>query len=271
MMTGDALDPVTIASRRMLIDALEILAAHIERIVLVGAHAIYVHTENIVTGVAPFTKDVDLALIPPLARSPDIDVEMRAAGFRKGEQPGIWNRDGGQVDLLVPEALSAVEGRRAARLPGHGRPTARKVTGIEGAAPDNTERIISAFDPLDSRSARVRVAGPGALLISKAFKLAERADEPGQTRLADKDAFDAYRLLQLPTSSLADGIKRMLKDPVTRSVGETGVYHVRRLFGSSDAIGSLMAGRSVEGVGEPETVRLAIAALTEELFERLAS
>lgn len=223
------------------------------------------------TGVALVTKDVDLALIPPLDESPDIDAQMRAAGFRQGTQPGIWNRDAGQVDLLVPEGLSGPGGRRAARLPGHGRPAARKVTGIEGAAVDNAVRTITAYDPLDQRSARVMVAGPGALLISKAFKVAERAEEPGQTRLADKDAFDAYRLLQLPTSSLVSGISRILHDPVTRSVGETGVDHVRRLFGSSEAIGSLMAGGAVEGVGEAETVRLATAALTTELLEALAS
>lgn len=50
------------------------------------------------------------------------------------------------------------------------------------------------------------MAGPGALAISKAFKLAERAAVPGQDRLADKDAFDAYRLLHLPTGVMAGGI-----------------------------------------------------------------
>jgi len=255
----------------MLLDALEVLAAHIEHIVLVGAHAIYLHTEDVVTGVALFTKDADLALVPPLDETPEIDQVMRAAGFTQGRQPGIWEHAGGQVDLLVPEAFADAAGRRAARLPGHGRRTARKVHGIDGASVDNEVRSVRALEPHDLRSVRVRVAGPGALLISKAFKLAERAEELGQDRLADKDAFDAYRLLQLPTVSLVGGIRRMLDDERTRPTAEVGVDHIRRLFGSADATGSSMAGRSVEGVGNPETVRLATTALAEDLLRSLSA
>jgi hypothetical protein len=108
------------------------------------------------------------------------------------------------------------------------------------------------------------------LLISKAFKLAERAQERGQERLLGKDAFDAYRLLQLPTEDVG-GIRRMLDDERTRPTGEVGIEHVGRLFASADAIGSLMAGRSVEGVGDPTTVRFATAALAEELLRALAA
>jgi hypothetical protein len=255
----------------MLLDALAILAPHIEHIVLVGAHAIYLHTEDVVTGVALFTKDADLALVPPLDETPDIDRMMRAAGFSEGPQPGIWELAGGQVDLLVPEALASPAGRRAARLPGHGRPTARKVSGIEGAVVNNELQTIRALDPDDLRRIRIRVAGPGALLISKAFKLTERVAEQGQERLADKDAFDAYRLLQLPTGVVVGGIRLMLDDQVTRPTADVGIEHIRRLFASADAIGSVMAGRSVEGVGDPTTVRLATAALAEELLRTLAT
>jgi hypothetical protein len=87
-MPGDAPDPITVESRRMLLDALEVLAAHIEHIVLVGGHAIYLHTQDVVTGVALFTKDADLALVPPLDETPDISQMMRAAGFTEGRQPG---------------------------------------------------------------------------------------------------------------------------------------------------------------------------------------
>lgn len=270
-MPGDAPDPITVESRRMLLDAITVLTPHIEHIVLVGAHAIYLHTEDVVTGVALFTKDADLALVPPLDETPDIDQLMRAAGFSEGAQPGNWEISGGQVDLLVPETLASPTGRRAARLPGHGRPTARKVDGIEGAVIDNEMRTIGALDPHDLRSVRIRVAGPGALLISKAFKLAERAAEPGQDRLADKDAFDAYRLLQLPTGVVAGGIKRMVDEQLTCSTAEVGIEHIRRLFASADATGSQMAGRSVESVGDPETIRLAAAALAAELLSTLAT
>lgn len=270
-MPGDATDPIMVESRRTLLDALEALAPHIEHIVLVGAHAIYLHTEDVVTGVALFTKDADVALVPPLDETPDIEQMMRAAGFSEGKQPGIWEHAGGQVDLLVPEAFASPEGRRAARLPGHGRWTARKVVGIEGATVDNAMRAITALEPHDNRNISVGVAGPGALLISKAFKIAERVEEPSQDRLADKDAFDAYRLLQLPTPSLAGGIMRMLDDERTRPTTEIGINHIRHLLASADAIGSQMAGRSVEGVGEPETVRLATIALAEALLKALSA
>ena len=209
--------------------------------------------------------------MPPLDETPDIDQLMRAAGFSEGSQPGIWELSGGQVDLLVPEALATPAGRRAARLPGHGRPTARKVHGIEGAVVDNEMRTIRALDPHDLRSGRIRVAGPGALLISKAFKLAERAEGPDQDRLADKDAFDAYRLLQLPTGVLVGGIGRMLDDERARQTAEAGIERIRRIFASADAPGSRMAGRSVERVGDPETIRLATAALAQELLSALAT
>lgn len=268
---GDTPDPITVESRRLLLDALTVLAPHIEHIVLVGAHAIYLHTEDVVTGVALFTKDADLALVPPLEETPDIDQLMRAAGFSPGRQPGLWELAGGQVDLLVPEALASPAGRRAARLPGHSRPTARKVRGIEGAIVDNDLRTIGALEAHDLRSIRTRVAGPGALLVSKAFKLTERAASLGRDRLADKDAFDAYRLLQLPTGVVVGGIRRMLEDDLTRATAEIGIEHIRRLFASADAIGSQMAGRSVEGVGDPETIHLAIAALAEELLGTLTT
>lgn len=90
-------------------------------------------------------------------------------------------------------------------------------------------------------------------------------------RLVDKDAFDAYRLLRLPTAAMIDGLRRMLGDERTRPTAEVGIEHIRRLFASADAIGSLLAGRSVEGVGDPMTVRLATTTLGEELLRALAA
>ena len=63
----------------------------------------------------------------------------------------------------------------------------------------------------------------------------------------------------------------MLDDHLTRPTAEVGIEHVRRLFTPDDAVGSRMAGRSVEGVGDPMTVRLATAALAEELIGTLAT
>jgi hypothetical protein len=163
-MPGDVPDPVLVEARRALLDALEALSGHLDHIVLVGAQAVYLHTDEVTLGVALFTKDADLALIPPLGDEPNIEKAMRDAGFRPGSQPGIWLDENGQVDLLVPEGLAPAGGRRAARLEGHGKGVARKVLGLEGAAVDNEFRFVGALEPSDGRTLRMRVASPAALL-----------------------------------------------------------------------------------------------------------
>lgn len=268
-MPGDRLDPITVDARRGLLDALDALGRHIDHIVLVGAQAIYLHTDEIVTGVALFTKDADIALIPPLNSEPDIEAAMRAAKFVPGPQPGIWLSGARQVDLLIPEGLSPPGGRRAARLPGHGPSSARRVPGIEGAAVDHSYRLVPALDPLDTRVVQVKVAGPAALLISKAYKLAEREAEHRQRRLENKDAFDAYRLLQLPTDALAQGCRQILAIPETRTVAEEGIEAIRRLFVDSEALGAKMAGRYVTGVGNPAVVQQSVALLASDLLAEL--
>jgi hypothetical protein len=45
--------------------------------------------------------------------------------------------------------------------------------------------------------------------------------------------------------------------------------YLERLFGTPEALGCVMAGRYVEGVADPETVRLAAASLAQELLRSL--
>ncbi|MEO5918840.1 MAG: hypothetical protein ABIQ17_04710 [Candidatus Limnocylindrales bacterium] len=264
-MPGDAPDPVLVEARRALLDALEALRPHMDRIVLVGAQAVYLHTDEVTLGVALFTKDADLALVPPLGEEPEIEKAMRDAGFRPGSQPGIWLEESRQVDLLVPEGLAPIGGRRSAQLEGHGKRAARKVLGLEGAAVDNAIRVVPALDPADHRSVRLRVASPAALLVAKLHKLGERQQEPRGDRLSDKDAFDIYRLLQLPSADLARGMHKLLADARSAEVAGTALRFLQQLFGMPDARGCEMAGRYVDGVADPETVRLATASLAEEL------
>ena len=266
-MPGDAPDPVLVEARRALLDALEALRGHSDQIVLVGAQAVYLHTDDVTLGVALFTKDADIALIPPLADEPNIAKAMRGVGFSPGNQPGIWlDKKNGQVDLLVPEGLAPVGGRRGARLEGHGKRAARKVRGLEGAAVDNELRVVAALDPSDHRSVRMRVASPAALLVAKLHKLGERQEESRADRLSDKDAFDVYRLLQLPAEDLARGMQTLLTDARSEETASAALGFLERLFGAPDSSGSVMAGRSIEGVADPMTVRAAAAALTEELL-----
>lgn len=268
-MPGDPADATAVAARRGLLDALEALGPHAGRVILVGAQAVYVHTPHIVTGIALFTKDADVMLVPPVALEPDIDAAMRAGGFEPGRQPGIWiSTDGDrQVDLLVPDALAPRPGHRAAHLDGHGRQTARLVPGLEGAVVDNAPHTIGALDVADGRQARINVAGPASLLVAKAFKLTDRLHDPHEDRLATKDAFDAFRLLQLPTDLLAEGFARMARDPIAGPVAALGIAKLGQLFLDVDAPGAVLAGRHVIGTGDPVIVRASVVALIGDLIE----
>ena len=55
-------DPLYVAARRVLLDALTALHDHLGAIVLVGAQAVYVHAGEGDLVVAPFTTDADLAI-----------------------------------------------------------------------------------------------------------------------------------------------------------------------------------------------------------------
>lgn len=268
-MTGDSPDSLLVEARAGLIDALIALNDHSEHLVLVGAQAIYLHTEELFTGVALTTKDADIALIPPLGPEPEVEAAMRGAGFDTGRDPGIWIHGTRQVDLLVPEMLASAEGRRSARLPGHGPRSARKVAGLECAAVDNDWHLIRALDPSDPRAVRVRVAGSAALLVSKAYKLGERAGEPGQKRLESKDAFDYFRLLQLPLAVILAGFVRIASNPTALSAAVVGLAAADKLFANDDSIGSLRAGEYVAGVGDSANVRASVVALTADLMSAL--
>jgi len=75
--------------------------------------------------------------------------------------------------VMVPEALAG-RGRRSAELKPHGKHSARRAKGLEGVLIDRDRHTIMSFEPADHRSAEVWVAGPGALLVAKLHKIAER-------------------------------------------------------------------------------------------------
>lgn len=170
--------------RRVLLDALTALEPHLDAFVLIGAQAVYLRTVDRIPGYQPYTTDADLAFDPErLADLPLLADAMTNAGFAFSGQPGIWHRtvahDGDDVvvpvHLIVPEHIAPTAGRRSARLPGgHGRTAAQKTAGVEGALVDHDSVEVTALDPTDARRIVVKVAGPAALLVAKAFKLGER-------------------------------------------------------------------------------------------------
>ena len=139
-----------INAREALLDVVEALVRHNDAIILVGAQAVYVHTESedAKFALSPFTYDADIALDPEmLGDSPTIIDAMSSAGVRLEGQPGLYKRGmWSQVDLLVAETVGG-PGRRAARLGVHGNKAAMKVRGLEGALVSHTQITISSLTP----------------------------------------------------------------------------------------------------------------------------
>ncbi|HYN81309.1 MAG TPA: GSU2403 family nucleotidyltransferase fold protein [Gemmatimonadaceae bacterium] len=203
-------DPLYVAARGVLLDAIGALSAHLDALVLVGAQAVYIHAGEADLAVAPFTTDADLAIDPRhLAPQPLLEVALVRADFRAARgQVGIWeasvNVEGipriVSVDLLVPDSLSG-PGRRGARIPPHAKTAARKVSGLEASLVDHDVRTIAALDPRDDRRFELAVAGPSALLVAKVHKILDRVSVPD--RRTDKDALDVLSLIEDSTDRRA--------------------------------------------------------------------
>ncbi|MGI5154492.1 hypothetical protein [Microbispora sp. CA-102843] len=244
--------------------------------IVIGAQAIYLHTARSPVALAETTKDSDIALDPrALEDEPLLERSMSRAGFYRdplGGQPGAWlNSEGIPVDLMVPEALAGpgTKNTRGARIPPHDRRATRRARGLEAAVIDNMVMDVTALDPDDDRTYRVKVAGPAALLVAKLHKISERVSVPH--RLNDKDAHDIYRvLIDTDTSQLAAAFNVLLSDPISSEITDQAVEYLTALFAPGpDALGARMAGRAEEGIGEPETVALATSLLAADLVQAL--
>jgi hypothetical protein len=260
-------DPLYVKAREVLLDALEALAPHRSSLVLVGAQAIYLHTGEADLAVAPYTTDADLVIDPArLGSRPSVGESLEASGFVPGVQPGQWLKEGIRVDLMVPEAVAG-PGRRGVRLGAHGKRTARKARGLEGALVDRELHEVASLGE-GSRRIEVAVAGPASLLVSKLHKLAERLDEAG--RLKDKDALDVLRILRaVPTPTLAQRLKRMQKDSRAATATAEAIGQLRTLFGTRDAPGSGFAARACEALELGDTIKASCAALSQDLLAAL--
>jgi len=84
-------DPLYVAARGVLLDALEGLGEQRDALILAGAQAIYVHTGAADLAIAEFTTDGDLVVVPDqLKGQPRLSEAMERAQFRPGVQPGSW-------------------------------------------------------------------------------------------------------------------------------------------------------------------------------------
>jgi hypothetical protein len=267
-------------ARGVLLDALEALNEQRDAVVLVGAQAIYLHTGDADIAVPAFTTDGDLVIEPSrLKDEPRLAEAMERAQFAPGRQPGSWvaTREVDSVvttipvDLLVPEAVAG-GGRRAARLGDHGDRTGRRARGLEGALVDYDVQTLRALAADDPRAFEIRVAGPSALLVAKAHKISDRAQEPQAKRVADKDGLDVLRLLRgVESRRLADGLNRLRQESVSATVTDEAITLLADLFGAADAIGTLMAIRATERLEDPGVIAESCAALTQELLSLVRS
>jgi hypothetical protein len=275
MSSPGATDGLLVQARSALLDALDALDEHRDSVVVIGAQAIYLRTASVQVAVAEATKDSDLAIDPrTLDDDPLIEEAMKQGGFVRDltkNQPGAWlNAAGIPVDLMVPEQLAGPRGKRGARIPPHDKHSTRRARGLEAAVVDNEWMTVTALDSADDRSHDVRVAGPAALVVAKAHKIGERAEDSPE-RLVDKDAHDIYRvLLDTPTDKLAASFSRLLSDDLAGEVTAQAVEFLTVHFAAGpEATGSVMAGRTEEGVGEPETVALQTSILAADLLVAL--
>lgn len=276
-MSGEP-DPLYVAARAVLLDALQALGAQREAVILVGAQAIYLHTGEIELPIAEYTTDADVTLDPGLLKpAPELESALTAADFKRGRRIGAWvtNKevDGRfvqvEVDLMVPEALSGA-GRRAARLPGHAREVARKARGLEAALIDKGNMTIAALGDSDGRTFTIAVAGPAALLVAKLHKIGERVAEGKPGRLDDKDALDILRLLRaISTETLAQSVRRLLSDSLPKEVTRESLGILENLFSRSEARGSQMAVRAAGPLANPAEIAESCAILASDLLRAI--
>lgn len=271
-------DDLLVKARSALLDALEVFQKHGSPVIVIGAQAVYLHTGEAPVALAEATKDSDLALDPRFLNSePLLGQAMQDAGFypdQHSQQPGAWlNTAGIPVDLMVPEALAGGGGKKArgARIPPHSDRTTRRAKGLEAVIVDNSEMEITALNDTDARRYTTSVAGPAALLIAKLHKIGERETSP--TRLIDKDAHDIYRLLvSKETSVFSLTLSTLLEDPLSQETTLEGLEYLERLFvAGPDALGSVMAGRAEEGIGDPTYVSLSVSLLASDLLSEVRS
>ena len=269
----DAVAPEYVAARRVLLDALEALTYHLPSLILVGAQAVYHHTGDADLNVPLMTTDADLAIdTRGLADVPEIGSLLRGAGFVPGPNPGRWVAASDvAVDLMVVphQSRTAKASARAARLAPHDRLTARIARGLEPALIDHQRIAIAALESTDARTFDLAIAGPAALLVAKVIKISERLGQADRQpdRLKEKDALDAFRLLQaVDTAELVLGLTGHRGEPNAAAVADEAV-EILRMHATSPR--GRIAFLAAAAAGGDATVAPAFAALCNDLLDAL--
>lgn len=258
--------------RKGLLDALDALGPQVKSVVLIGAQAVYIHTTGFDSPVAEATKDADLVFVKELLDDiPKLEVILGESGYvpHPNGQPGSWvSSSHFPVDFMLPEKLSHRKGRSAG-VPPHAKNTARSTRGIEGCVVDIELKRIGSLIPKDMRSYEIAVAGPSALLVAKSIKIKERLEE--SRRIENKDAYDIYRLLTaVPMEIFQNGFALLREDALSSETTLESLEILKDLFASGPiATGSMMAGATERGIGNPDTVSQSVSFLAQDLLNAL--
>ncbi len=112
------------------------------------------------------------------------------------------------------------------------------------------------------------MAGVGALLVAKSYKLGERLASP--ERLQAKDAGDVYRLFDTTAATDMAAILRVLLDD-ERSARTTDVAldYARQLFMTPGGVGVQLATQALQGSLPDPTVVAVITGYMREVLEQL--
>jgi len=275
-----------VVARRVLLDALDALVDQRDALVLVGAQAIYLRSgdADLTIALAAYTADGDLGIDPRrLSDRPLLEEAMQAAGFglhamEDRRQPGQWFRTErvGEgyvnipVDLLIPEQLAGTgKSRRTANIQPHANMAARKVTGLELMTVDHEVMEVPSLDPVaDPRRLAVKVAGPAALLVAKAYKINDRVADLEGSRSSDKDAGDVIRLmLSNDAARVAVSLRQCLAEPTVGETARLGLGYLRTQFGRPRGAGIEMAVRALAGSLPGDTIRGLAASYLAELAQ----
>ena len=258
-------DPLYVRARAGLLDAVEALGVHRESVVLVGAQAIYLHTGDADLAVAEYTTDADFALSPgDLADAPLLGDLLGARGFTPRQDPGGWlSPDGIYIDPMVPETLAG-PGRRGAMLGPHGRRTARRAKGLEGAG------SIATGEPSHLWMRPTRGQQQSGSLVPAP------SSSPTSTRSASASAGKTAcgtRTLSTFCVSYEPSNPRTWRIAFARWLGRLSadvtaeaLELLPALFGEPDGEGVLMAVRAAGQAENPATIAGSLMALVHELL-----
>lgn len=266
---GPVMDPDLIDARRVLLVVLASLEPHRDALVVIGAQAVHERTKGLVDVDSTATSDADIGVDPALlATCPDLFEAMLAAGFERAsdDRPGIYSLGGAvnekgrpqppSIDPIAPEA-SAGKGSRAATLSGHRRGSVSRANGIEMAMLDKDVFDLGPLGQEDGPTIQVNVAGTGALLAAKAWKLSDRLADAAAGkghRVRPKDAGDVWRLMATSDPGhVRETFDRCAQDGLYGASVEQGRRFLVDQFGSGGH-GVELAVRSMDMAVDRESV-----------------